>query len=181
MKWIYRGRCWKFGDNLGIDGDIMPLRFALERETDPMVLKDHLMSEIDPQFAKKVAPGDIIVAGKRFGQGNSHIQGFLGIRGHGLALVAESIPRGSYRNAINAGLPFLSGCFGATALCETGNELEVDFESGRFTNLTRGTEMRYAPLPRELLAIVAIGGWKEHFRRRLAAAACSAQRVGGLS
>jgi len=173
MKWIYRGCCWKFGDNLGIDGDIMPLRFALERETDPMVLRDHLMSEIDPDFAKRVAPGDVIVAGKRFGQGNPHIQGFLGIRGHGLGLVAESIPRGSYRNAINAGLPFLSGCKEVTALCETGDKLEVDFESGRFTNITRGTETSYAPLPPELLAIVAIGGWKEHFRRRLAAAAPS--------
>jgi 3-isopropylmalate/(R)-2-methylmalate dehydratase small subunit len=171
MNWIYRGRCWKFGDNLGIDGDIMPLRFALERETDPMVLKDHLMSEIDPGFAKKVTPGDIIVGGKRFGQGNPHIQGFLGIRGHGLGLVAESIPRGSYRNAINAGLAFLSGCTGVTGLCETGDELEVDFETGRFTNVTRGTETRYAPLPAELRAIVAVGGWKENFRRRLAAAA----------
>jgi 3-isopropylmalate/(R)-2-methylmalate dehydratase small subunit len=170
MTWVYNGRCWKFGDNLGIDGDIMPLRFALERETDPMVLRDHLMVEVDPDFTKKIAPGDIIVAGKRFGQGNPHIQGFLGIRGWGLGLVAESIPRGSFRNAINAGLPFLSGCIGVTALCETGDELEVDFQTGRFKNVSRGTETKYAPLPRELLAIVEVGGWKEHFRRRLAAA-----------
>jgi 3-isopropylmalate/(R)-2-methylmalate dehydratase small subunit len=168
MNWSYRGRCWKFGDNLGIDGDIMPLRFALERETDPMVLRDFLMHEIDPEFAKKVAPGDIIVGGKRFGQGNPHIQGFLGIRGHGLGLVAESIPRGSFRNAINAGLPFLSGCEGVTQRCETGDELEVDFQTGTFKNITRGTRTDYAPLPAELLAIVAVGGWKEHFRRRLA-------------
>ena len=44
MNWIYQGKCWKFGDNLGIDGDVMPLRFALERELDPMVLRDHLMA-----------------------------------------------------------------------------------------------------------------------------------------
>ena len=91
MNWIYRGRCWKFGDNIGIDGDMMPLRFALERETDPMVLRDHLMSGIDPEFAKKVAPGDIVVGGRRFGQGNPHIQGFLGIRGHSLGLVAVGL------------------------------------------------------------------------------------------
>ena len=71
MNWIYRGRCWKFGDNVGIDGDMMPLRFAIERETDPMVLRDHLMSGIDPEFAKKVAPGDIIVGGKAFRSGKS--------------------------------------------------------------------------------------------------------------
>lgn len=169
MNWIYRGRCWKFGDNVGIDGDMMPLRFAIERETDPMVLRDHLMSGIDPEFAKKVAPGDIIVGGKRFAQGNPHIQGFLGIRGHSLGLVAVSIPRGSFRNAINAGLPFLSGCAGVTTLCDTGDELVVDFETGRFKNVTRGEETHYAPLPSELRAIISVGGWKEHFRRRLAA------------
>jgi 3-isopropylmalate/(R)-2-methylmalate dehydratase small subunit len=170
VSWVYRGRCWKFGDNIGIDGDMMPLRFALERETDPMVLREHLMSGVDPEFAKKVSAGDIIVGGKRFGQGNPHIQGFLGIRGHSLGLVAESIPRGSFRNAINAGLPFLTGCTGVTALCETGDQLEVDFETGRFINVTRGTQAQYEPLPPQLRAIIAVGGWKEHFRSRLAAA-----------
>lgn len=168
MNWTYRGRCWKFGDNLGIDGDIMPLRFALARETDPEVLKEHLMEEIDPGFHTKVRPGDIIVAGRRFGQGNPHIQGFLGIRGNGLGLVVESIPRGSFRNAINAGVPFLSGCAGVTDACETGEDLEVDFAEGVFRNLTRGFERRYPPLDAELRAIVAVGGWKENFRRRLA-------------
>jgi 3-isopropylmalate/(R)-2-methylmalate dehydratase small subunit len=147
----------------------------LSRERDELALsgalRDFLMSEIDPDFPKKVAPGDIIVAGRRFGQGNPHIQGFLGIKGHGLGLVAESIPRGSFRNAINAGLPFLTGCAGVTALCETGDQLEVDFATGRFVNLSRGTQASYAPLPPELQAIIAVGGWKEHFRQRLAAAA----------
>ena len=22
MDWVYKGKCWKFGDNLGIDGDV---------------------------------------------------------------------------------------------------------------------------------------------------------------
>ncbi len=170
MEWVYRGRCWKVGDNLGIDGDIMPLRFALAREMDPEVLKDHLFEEIDPGFPERCSPGDIIVAGRRFGQGNPHIQGFLGIRGNGLGLVAESIPRGSFRNAINAGLPFLADAAGVTGECEPGDDLEVNFETGLLRNLTRGTERRYAPLEAELRAIVAVGGWKENFRRRLAAA-----------
>lgn len=168
MNWIYRGRCWRFGDNLAIDGEIMPLRFALSRETDPNVLRDFLMSEIDPDFPKKVKPGDIIVAGRRFGQGNPHIQGFLGIRGHGLGLVAESIPRGSFRNAINAGLPFLAPCAGVTAECETGDELEVNFETGLFRNLTRGQDHQYQPIEPELREIVAVGGWANHVRKRLA-------------
>ncbi len=50
MDWIYKGKCWKFGDNLGIDGDVMPLRFALERELDKNILRDHLMAGVDPDF-----------------------------------------------------------------------------------------------------------------------------------
>ena len=168
MNWIYRGKCWKFGDNLGIDGDVMPLRFAIQRELDPAILRDWLMTGIDPDFPNKVAPGDIVVAGKRFGQGNPHIQGFLGIVGHGLGLVAESIPRGSFRNAVNAGLPFLTGCAGVTGDVETGDELEVDFSSGAFANLTRGLTRRFPPLDARLRAVVEAGGWRPNLERRLA-------------
>ena len=168
MEWVYRGKCWKFGDNLGIDGDVMPLRFALERELDPAVLKPHLMAGVDPDFPNKVSPGDIIVAGQRFGQGNPHIQGFLGIVGHGLGLVAESIPRGSFRNAINAGLPFLTGCEGVAADVETGDDLEVDFKTGEFTNLTRDLTRQFEPLDSQLQAIIEAGGWRANLEIRLA-------------
>lgn len=168
MKWAYKGKCWKFGDNLGIDGDVMPLRFALEREHDPEVLKPHLMAGVDPDFPNKISPGDIIVAGKRFGQGNPHIQGFLGIVGHGLGLIAESIPRGSFRNAINAGLPFLTGCDGVTNDVETGDDLEVDFRTGEFSNITRGITRQFQPLDAQLQAIIEAGGWRANLEKRLA-------------
>ena len=168
MKWAYKGKCWKFGDNLGIDGDVMPLRFALERELDPEVLKPHLMAGVDPDFPNKISPGDIIVAGKRFGQGNPHIQGFLGIVGHGLGLIAESIPRGSFRNAINAGLPFLTGCDGVTNDVETGDDLEVDFRTGEFSNITRGITRQFQPLDAQLQAIIEAGGWRANLEKRLA-------------
>lgn len=167
MQWIYRGRCWKFGDNVGIDGDMMPLEFALKRELDPEVLKPHFMCGLDPEFPKKVKPGDLIVAGRRFGQGNPHIQGFIGLRGHGVGLLAESIPRGSFRNAINAGVPFLTQCAGVTGQVETGDDLEVDFQSGRFVNHTRGTMLQYEPLDGQLLAIIALGGWKPAVKARI--------------
>ena len=168
MKWIYQGKCWKFGDNLGIDGDVMPLRFALERELNPIVLRDHLMAGVDPEFPQKVSPGDIIVAGKRFGQGNPHIQGFLGIIGHGLGLVVETIPRGSFRNAINAGLPFLSGCEKITNDVETGDTLEVNFQTGDFRNLSRDIKRQFKPLDRQLMAIIEAGGWHANLEKRLA-------------
>ena len=167
FKWKYSGQCWKFGDNLGIDGDIMPLRFAIERELNPEVLKNYLMSGIDKDFHNKVKPGDIIVAGKRFAQGNPHIQGFLGIVGKELGLVVESIPRGSFRNAINAGLPFLPNCPGVTDLVEDGDDLEVDFKNGEFVNLSKKSKHYFRPLDEKLQNRLEIGDWKANFSLRL--------------
>jgi 3-isopropylmalate/(R)-2-methylmalate dehydratase small subunit len=165
---VFRGRCWRFGDNLSIDGDIMPFRFALAREMRAEVLKDFCLTAIDAEFPKKVAPGDIVVAGRRFAQGNPHIQGLLGLRALSLGLVVESIPRGSLRNAVNAGVPILPRCPGVTAAVETGDELEVDFSTGTFRNLTRRTERAYPPLPEPLLQTIRLGGWEAQFARRLA-------------
>ena len=168
MDWIYTGRCWKFGDNLAVDADLTKKEFAMQRETRPEVLREFCMCGIDPDFPKKVAPHDIIVAGRRFAQGNPHIQGLLGIAALNLGLVVESIPRGSYRNAVNAGLPFLPHCDGVTGECETGDRLRVDFATGLFENLTRGTRHTYPALSKTLLETIALGGWKPMVAARIA-------------
>jgi len=169
MDWVFRGRCWKFGDHVGIDGDMAPLDMAISRETRLEVLREVFMAGIDAEFPKKVRPGDLVVAGKRFAQGNPHIQGLLAARAHGVGLVVESIPRGSFRNAISAGVPILPRCEGVCALVDTGDELEVDFATGRFINRTRGIERHFQPLPAMLLDIIDLGGYKEALRRRLGA------------
>lgn len=168
MDLVYTGTCWKFGDNLSVDADLMKKEFSTQRETRPEVLRDYVMCGIDPDFPKKVSPHDIIVAGKRFAQGNPHIQGLIGIAGLELGLVVESIQRGSFRNAINAGVPMLPSCAGVTALCETGDRLRVDFTTGSFENLTRGTQTMFQPLSPELLETIHLGGWKPMVLRRLA-------------
>ncbi|HUC61720.1 MAG TPA: 3-isopropylmalate dehydratase [Alphaproteobacteria bacterium] len=168
MDWIYHGRCWKFGDNLAVDADLTKKEFALQRETRPEILREFCMCGIDPDFPKKVSPRDIVVAGRRFAQGNPHIQGLLGIAALSLGAVVESIPRGSYRNAVNAGLPILPHCDGVTKECETGDELRVDFATGSFENLTRGTKHRYEPLPATLLETIALGGWRPMVAQRIA-------------
>jgi 3-isopropylmalate/(R)-2-methylmalate dehydratase small subunit len=165
---VFRGRCWKFGDDIAIDGDIMPLEMALARETRPEVLAPHVMAGVAPGFHKKVSAGDIIVAGKRFAQGNPHIQGLIGIAGLKLGLVAESIPRGSFRNAITCGLAMLPAAAGVTAEADDGDRLEVDFETGLFRNFTRGTERRYEPLDPLLLDIVRAGGSRPVLLARIA-------------
>jgi len=167
FNWMYRGRCWTFGHDVAVDGDLMPLEFALRRETSPTVLKDHIFARLDPSLAKAIQPGDIVVGGKRFAQGNPHIQGLLGLRGAGVGLVVESIPSGSYRNAINAGLPLLPRCPNVLADVSQGDILRVDFASGHFLNETQNIERCFEPLPEPIRAIIAAGGWKDCFRARL--------------
>lgn len=168
MDFVYVGKCWKFGDNLAVDADLTKKEFASQRETRLDVLREFVMCGIDPDFPKKAKPHDIVVAGRRFAQGNPHIQGLLGLKSLDLGFVCESIPRGSYRNAINAGVPFMTHCLGAPNECETGDDLRVNFKSGLFENLTRGTTVRYTPLPPELLAKIAIGGWEKAVAQRIA-------------
>ena len=164
----FKGRCWLFGDNVAVDGDLMPLRFAISRETRLDVLREFAATGIDPEFPNKAKPGDIIVGGRRFAQGNPHIQGLLGLRALGVGLVVESIPRGSLRNAVNSGLPILPACAGVSREVSSGDMLEVDFATGLFRNLTRNTERHYEALPGTLLDVIRIGGWEASFRDRLA-------------
>lgn len=167
---IYRGRAWVYGDNIGIDGDLMALEWALKRETRPEVLKEHVFAEFDPEFRERARPGDVVIAGKRFAQGNPHIQGLIGLRGCGVAVLAESIPIASFRNALAAGLPALQRCPGVRAMFENGDGIEADFATGMVRNTTRGDEQQFEPLAPPLLAILRAGGWGPMFRRRLAAA-----------
>ena len=101
--------------------------------------------------------GDIIVAGRKFGMGPK-MNGYVAMQALGLGLVCESMPYLAYRAAIGCGLRVLTDCAGVTDACATGDELEVDFDSGRFVNLTRGSEHLFPPLPKALQEIVAVGG-----------------------
>jgi len=165
---VSRGRCWRFGDNVCNDGDMVPFHFVIAREQRPEILKDYAMTGLDPDFPKKARPGDIVVAGRRFAHGNAHIQAFIALKGLGLSVAVESIPRGSLRNAVNAGVLILPACNGITSEVETGDELEIDFATGRTTNFNRKWERTYPTLPTALLDIIRRGGWEQNFRARLA-------------
>ena len=91
MNWTMQGRCWKFGDNLSLDDDILEFAKVFVqgvRVSDPEYLKQHVFTNLIPDFPERAKPGDIVVAGKRFGQGNPHIYGLLGMAGLGVGLIA---------------------------------------------------------------------------------------------
>jgi 3-isopropylmalate dehydratase small subunit len=72
------------------------------------------------------------------------------------------------RNCINAGVLILPECAGVTSTVHTGEDVEIDFKTGRLTNHTRGKSTHtYRPLDAALLQIIQRGGWEAHFRDRL--------------
>ncbi|MGD8902584.1 MAG: 3-isopropylmalate dehydratase [Anaerolineae bacterium] len=85
-------------------------------------------------FAQRAQPGDILLAGANFGAGSSRQQAVDCFRALGIgAIVAESYGAIYKRNAINSGFPIVV-LPDMTQICEefeNGDQLEVDFETGR--------------------------------------------------
>ncbi len=165
-----QGRCWKFGDNLSLDDDILEFAKVFVqgvRVSDPEYLKKHVFTNLIPDFPDRAKPGDIVVAGKRFGQGNPHIYGLLGMAGLGVGLIAESVPHFTYRMIVAAGLPTLPFFNDIGAHTEDGDELRVDFSTGEVENLTRGVTCASEPLPDALREIVELGGFLPALEKRL--------------
>jgi len=167
----WRGRAWTFGHDLALDDDVMALRFTLLRETNGDALKGHLFERLAPDFAAAVQPGDLIVAGRRFGHGNPHIPAFIAMRALGVGLLTESMPRGTLRNAIYMGVPTLPACPGLLEHVGPGDALAVDFETGVVVNVTRDTTRRFPPLAPVLRDMVRRGGVRDHFKAQVAARA----------
>ena len=149
------GRVFKYGDNVDTDV-IIPARYL--NSFDGKELASHAMVDIDPEFAKKVQPGDLIVANKNFGCGSSREHAPIAIKAAGVScVIAETFARIFYRNAINIGLPIVE-CPEASRGIENGDEVEVDFDSGMIYNRTKGTEFKGQAFPAFMQNIIDQGG-----------------------
>jgi len=162
-KMIIRGRVHKYGDDVNTDV-IIPARYLnVSRAED---LAAHCLEDLDPEFARKVRPGDIIVAGKNFGCGSSREHAPLAIKASGVAaVVAVSFARIFYRNAVNIGLPVFE-C-PEIIKAQSGNDLEINPDEGKITNLTRGETYEFVPLPAFMREIYAAGGLIEYVKRKV--------------
>ena len=169
MNWQWRGKAWVFGHDVPNDNGLMPIRFVRSQEYDPAVLAKHCFEDLDPAIAAQVAPGDLVVGGRWFGRGNPHVQGFLGLQGLGVAVIAESMQRGAYRACVNSGLPVLAPVAGVSAFVSTGDTLSVDFETGLLVNEAQGTRLQAEALPMLMREIIGAGGGMGYMHRRLAA------------
>ena len=160
-----KGRVWKFGDDINTDV-IIPSRYL--RTFDSSVWPQHVMEGVDPEFPRKVKPGDIIVAGKNFGCGSSREQAAIALKLAGVAaVVAESFGWIFFRNAINNGLPAIE-CPGISKAVETGDIIEVDLKRGLVAT-PRGA-FKVKPYPPFMRDILAYGGLVEYFKRKIKSA-----------
>jgi 3-isopropylmalate/(R)-2-methylmalate dehydratase small subunit len=140
-----------------VDTDvIIPARYL--NSSDPAELATHCMEDIDKDFIKNVKKGDIIVADKNFGCGSSREHAPIAIKAAGVScVIAETFARIFYRNAINIGLPIIE-CPEASKGIEAGDEVEVNFDTGVITNVTKGTTFKGQAFPEFMQRIIAAEG-----------------------
>ena len=158
---MLRGKVFKFGDSISTD-HIVPGRLLHLRSNLPELAK-HTLEDADPTFAQRVQKGDFVVGGKNFGLGSSREHAPLVIKMTGVsAILAKSVARIFFRNAINVGLPVL--------ICDTdgindGDELEVDMEAGKLRDLTNGIELMFGKMPDIMLRILNEGGLTAYIKK----------------
>ena len=98
-----KGTIFKFHNDLDTD-QIIASQYLLLPNLDEM--KGHTFESLDPDFSKKVKPGDFVVGGENFGCGSSREQAPGVLKALGVkAVIAKSFARIFFRNAINIGLP----------------------------------------------------------------------------
>ncbi len=155
-----RGRCHKFGHEMHMDTKVMPYKYIGLHGFDAEKLVPHLFEEVTPDFYQCAKPGDFIIAGRNFAFGKAHSQGLIAIATLKLALLCESMPFNSFRGAISRGIMCHRRCGGVTDLVNDGDTVEMDFATGSFLNVTTGARAQYAPVQRDLLEMMLLGGMR---------------------
>ncbi len=157
-----QGRVFKYGDDVNTD-IIIAARYL--STSDPAELARHCMEDGDPDFPKKVRPGDIMVAGKNFGCGSSREHAPVAIKAAGVAcVIAKSYARIFYRNAFNMGLAILE-CPDTDEI-SGGETLEVDFDKGVIRDTDSGKTYKVHPIPPFMQELVDSGGLMAHISKK---------------
>ena len=153
------GRAWVLGD--GVDTDVLAPGYAMKLP--PEELATRCLEAVRPDFAGGVASGDVVVAGAGFGLGSSREQAAQSLKALGVgAVLAKGFARIFYRNALNLGLPVL--VFPHADEIEDGAPVRVDAATGRIES--GGRRWDVAPIPDDLLAMVAAGGLMAQLRAK---------------
>ena len=162
-----QGRVWKYGDGINTDV-IFPGKYTYTISAGSEMAR-HALEDLDPAFAPNVRPGDVIVAGRNWGNGSSREQAVTCLTQAGVSgVIAVSFARIWYRNAINNGLPAIT-CPAAVAALTQGDRVEIDLAAGVIKS--QAGQFPFPPFAPSVQAIIADGGLIPHLKKRLAAGA----------
>ena len=148
-----RGRAHMLDDDINTD---IHCSSKYHPGRDNAYVAQHVFEQLVPGFAARLAKGDVIVAGRNFGNNSSREQAVHVLRLLGVgAIVAASFGRQFFRNCINNGLPVVECNVAGIA---ENDEIELDLALGRVAVPARGIVRETPPLPREVRAILGAGG-----------------------
>ena len=154
-------RIWKYGDNVNTDV-IFPGKHTYTVSSDQSALARHALEDLDPEFAVNVKSGDVIVAGRNWGNGSSREQAVTCLQAAGIqAVIASSFARIYFRNAINQGLLAIE-CPAIVDRVKTSDHLEIDFESNQL--IYEGRHYAFPAFPPEVRRILDAGGIVPYLR-----------------
>lgn len=158
-----KGIAFVFGKNIDTD-QIYPGRYL--ELVKPEEIREHCLEGADPSFAKRMSPGDIVVAGSNFGCGSSREHAAITLKSAGVSVVlAESFARIFFRNSINLALPLMV-VPGISEMVKNGDKLEVRLEEGTVVNHTTGELILGEKLSEYTMNILENGGIKPLFKKK---------------
>lgn len=158
-----QGLVHKYGSNVDTDV-IIPARYL--NTANHKELAAHCMEDIDKEFIHRVKQGDLIVADHNFGCGSSREHAPIAIKAAGVScVIAETFARIFYRNSINIGLPIIE-CPQAAKEIEAGDEVEVNFDTGVITDVTKGTSYQGQAFPPFMQKIIDCEGLVNYINQK---------------
>ncbi len=167
-------------DNLNTDG-IYGKDYTYREDMTRELMAEVVMANYDPQFAKNVTAGDILVGGFNFGTGSSREQAVTALQAKGLPLViAGSFSQTYLRNAFNNGflciecpelVKFLREYLESDLHREiktiiAPEKMAIDFAAGKISFASR--EFQFPALGKVPQSLVVAGGIEKLVARRLA-------------
>ncbi len=157
------GKVWKYGDGINTDV-IFPGKYTYTLQ-EPAEIAAHALEDLDAAFASQAQAGDVIVAGRNWGNGSSREQAVTCLRYKGIAaVVAKSFARIYFRNGINQGLLLIT-CPEAVEAAQSGDLMEIDLSASLIR--LRGLAYPFPPLSPTALGILEAGGLVPYIRRKL--------------
>jgi len=157
------GKVWKYGD--GVNTDLIFAGKYTYTLREPDEIAAHALEDLDPNFAAQAGPGDVIVAGRNFGNGSSREQAVTTLKYRGLAaVIAKSFARIYFRNGINQGLLLIT-CPEVVDAAQTGDAIEIDLPNSVIR--LKGREFPFPPLSPTAMRMIEVGGLIPHIRQKL--------------